>query len=185
MENQINNLNKVIAEEEAIENRAIILKQFKYFSDNPEKIEMKKMWKTLKRVCPKLKPTLPCAKRNLRGKIISSQQDIKNLLSTEYMNRLRTRPIRDDLIDVEKRKKTIFELKMKISNLKQNKQWTENDLEIALKDLKNNKSRDFEGYANEIFKNGIIGSDLKKSILIMFNSLKKENFIPQFMHYQM
>ena len=56
-------------------------------------------------------------------------------------------------------------------------------MDIALKDLKNNKSRDFEGYANEIFKNGMIGSDLKKSLLILFNSLKKENFIPQFMNH--
>ena len=144
---------------------------------------MQRMWKTLKRICPKLKPTLPCAKKNLRGKIISSQQDIKNLLLTEYKNRLRTRPMRDDLEDVGKRKNAIFRLKMKMSNLKRSKPWSENDLDIALKDLKNNKSRDFEGYANEIFKNGMIGSDLKKSLLILFNSLKKENFIPQFMNH--
>ena len=62
------------------------------------------------------------------------------------------------------------------------KEWSEDDLEIALRDLKNNKSRDFEVYANEIFKNGIIGTDMKKSLLIMFNSLRKENIIPQFMN---
>ena len=65
----------------------------------------------------------------------------------------------------------------------QSKPWLENDLEIALRDLKNNKSRDFEGYANEIFKNGIIGSDLKKYLLIMFNGLKKVKLIPEFMNY--
>ena len=97
------------------------------------------MWKTLKRICPKLSPTLPCAKRNLRGKIISSQQDI-NLLSAEYKNRLRTRKMRDDLEGVRIRKKNIFELKMEISNLKQCKPWSEKDLELALRDLKNNKS---------------------------------------------
>ena len=91
--------------------------------------------------------------------------------------------MRDDVEDVGIRKKNIFELKMKLSNLKQCKPWSEKYLEVALRDLKNNKSRDFKGYANEIFKNGIIGTDLKKSLLIMFNSLKKENIIPKFMNY--
>ena len=57
------------------------------------------------------------------------------------------------------------------------------DLEAALSHLKNNKSRDYEGYVNEIFKNDVIGSDLKKSLLVMFNSLKKENLIPLFMNF--
>ena len=40
------------------------------------------------------------------------------------------------------------------------------DLERALSDLKKNKSRDFEGSINEIFKKGIIGDNLKTSLLI-------------------
>ena len=143
---------------------------------------MQKMWKVLKTILPKIKP-LASAKRNFKGKIISSQKDIKNLLALEYKNRLRTRPMRNDLKLVAKRKEEIFDLKMKLSKMHQSKPWLENDLEIALRDLKNNKSRDFEGYANEIFKNGIIGSDLKKSLLIMFNGLKKEKLIPEFMNY--
>ena len=169
----IDEINKLIADEEAKENRKTIMKHFAHFSENPEKIEMQKMWKVLKTISPKIKPPLASAKRNFKGKIISSQKDIKNLLALEYKNRLRTRPMRNDLKLVAKRKEEIFDLKMKLSKMHQSKPWLENDLEIALRDLKNNKSRDFEGYANEIFKNGIIGSDLKKSLLIMFNGLKK------------
>ena len=58
--------------------------------------------------------------------------------------------MRDELEGVWIRKKNIFELKMEISNLKQCKPWSEKDLELALRDLKNNKSWDFEGYANKI-----------------------------------
>ena len=57
------------------------------------------------------------------------------------------------------------------------------DLELALKGLKNNKARDHSGFINEIFKPGVIGLDLKKSLLTMFNNLKKENHIPTFMKY--
>ena len=54
----------LIADLEAKEKREQIIKQFAYFSKNPDKIELQKMWQILKRVSPKLKPTIPCAKRN-------------------------------------------------------------------------------------------------------------------------
>ena len=57
------------------------------------------------------------------------------------------------------------------------------DLERALSDLKTNKSRDFEGYINEIFKNNVIGDNLKKSLLVMLNSLRSQNMIPKFLNF--
>ena len=57
------------------------------------------------------------------------------------------------------------------------------ELDKVLAKLKNNKSRDFEGYINEIFKTPVIGSDLKNSLLIMFNKLRKEKLIPRFFNY--
>ena len=53
------------------------MKEFQYFSENPENINIQKMWKSLKKICPKVKPILPCAKQNHKG---------KNLLSKEYKN---------------------------------------------------------------------------------------------------
>ena len=40
----------------------------------------------MKKLCPKLKPTLPSAKRNHAGKIVSAQSEIKKLLAKEYKN---------------------------------------------------------------------------------------------------
>ena len=57
------------------------------------------------------------------------------------------------------------------------------DLDDALGDLKNNKSRDDEGLINEICKSNVIGEDLKKFLLLMLNRLKKEHIIPFFMLY--
>ena len=74
-----------------------------------------------KTISPKIKPPLASAKRNFKGKIISSQKDIKNLLALEYKNRLRTRPMRNDLKLVAKRKEEIFDLKMKLSKMHQSK----------------------------------------------------------------
>ena len=58
-----------------------------------------------------------------------------------------------------------------------------NDLDKALANLKNNKSRDHAGYVNELFKSEMIGSDLKKSLLLMFGELKIRKLIPMFMRY--
>ena len=71
---------------------------------------------------------------------------------------------------------------MAIASMKKSKEWTILELKKALKDLKLNKSRDHEGFINEIFKEGVIGIDLRNSLLIMFNKMKNEQLIPKFMN---
>ena len=182
-EKEIDETNVSIADTEAAENREKVLKHFQYFSENPESIDMQKMWKSLKEICPKVKPILPSAKQNFKGKIISGKKEIKNLLANEYKNRLRTRPYRHDYLATGRRRKRIFELKLNLAKLKKTPPWTLKDLESALCDLKRNKSRDFEGLLNEIFKMDVIGSNLKDSLLIMFNNLKLEGLISEFMNF--
>ena len=58
--------------------------------------------------------------------------------------------------------------------------WNMNDLELALKALKENKSRDPNGWINELFKDGVAGYNLKLSFLQIFNKIKEENQIPEF-----
>lgn len=173
IDQQISNL-------EAEENRKKILENFKHYSDNPENINMGKMWKLLKKIWPKHK-SFSSAKRNHVGKIISTPKDLKHLMLKEYKERLRMCPIRPDMKEVMKRRFEIFQYKLKMARNKESPEWTMKDLEIALANLKNNKSRDFEGLSNEIFKNNI-GIDLKKSLLIMFNKIKTQKFIPTFMN---
>ena len=131
----------------------------------------------------KVKPSLPSAKRNFKGKIISGKKEIKNLLAKEYRNRLRTRPARSEFLPTRQRRKRIFDIKMRLAQLRKTPPWTMKDLESALCDLKRNKSRDFEGLMNEIFKLDVIGSDLKESLLMMFNNLKKQNLIAEFLNF--
>ena len=124
------------------------------------------MWKLMKSICPKEAATKPNAKRNKKGKIVSSPNEIKQVLAREYKDRLRSRPARPDLINMKKRKRTIYKLKMKLAKSRKSKPWTMIDLENALSNLKNNKSIDFEGFINEIFELDVIGIDLNKATLI-------------------
>ena len=87
---KLEDLLKKIHEIEAEENRNKLVKNYKEFSENPENVNVQQMWKVLKRVWPKTASSLPVAKKNYKGKIISGPKDIKNLLAMEYKNRLRT-----------------------------------------------------------------------------------------------
>ena len=99
------------------------------------------------------------------------------MLAKEYKQRLRARPKRSDLGDLETRRTEIFDLQMKLAESNISKEWNMFDLELALKGLKNNKARDHSGFINEIFKPGVIGLDLKKSLLTMFNIILKKKII--------
>ena len=173
----------MISNEEAEENRAKIVENFRQLSEDPERVNLNQMWKKMKKLWPKEGVTVPTAKRNHKGKIVTGPKDIKNVLAKEYKDRLRSRPIRPDLRNMKIRKEKIFEIKLKLAENNPSKEWNIDDLEKALKNLKTNKSRDFEGLVNEIFKENVIGTDLKYSLLKMFNSLKNQKLIPKFMNY--
>ena len=63
----------------------------------------------------------------------------------------------------------------------QSPDWSMLDLENVLKDIKHNKSRDIDGLNRNIFHLNCIGTDLKQSLLVMFNKLKNRGEIPNLM----
>ena len=79
------------------EQRNLIFENFKTFSDNPGGIQRNNMWKLVRKLWPKTGSSLPIAKKNYSGRIVSSPQDIKQLLSQECVERLRSRPLRPGL----------------------------------------------------------------------------------------
>ena len=161
-EDEIKRICEKIYNLEAEENRNLIIKNFKTISDDPENINLQQVWKTLKKIWPKNGNNLPTAKRNHSGKIVSGPDEIKKLLAKEYKERLRTRPVRPDMKSLKSGKLRIFKMKMLIAESNKTPPWKMSQLEAALSHLKNNKSRDFEGYINEIFKPNNAGDDLKE-----------------------
>jgi hypothetical protein len=91
--------------------------------------------------------------------------------------------VRPGLENMRKRKRLIFKMKIKLAERKSSPDWKMADLKRALKNLKNGKSKDFEGYINNILKMDVIRSDLKKSLLLMLNKLKKKKKIPMFLNF--
>ena len=140
----------------------------------------KKLWKLLKAKFPKNKNAFPMGKKDKKGNIITNHIGLKKLYLKTYIERLRNRPIREDFKDLKYLKELLFSLRYQLCRSKVSNPWELKDLEEVLKDLKKNKSRDPNDFVNEIFKQNVAGTNLKASMLTMFNKMKNENYIPDF-----
>ena len=154
---------------------------FKKFCDKENTVKVGEMWKLKKKLWPKKKCALPVAKKNYLGKIVSAPSDLRKLLQKEYKNRLRSRPSHPDMKSHRRLRHQVIQMKLKLASQTQTKPFDMTDLEKVLHDLKLGKSRDPDGLARDIFKEQIIGYDLKYSLLTLCNNIKQQGIIPKFM----
>lgn len=143
----------------------------------------KKLWEILKKNYPKCKTQVPVGKKDKFGNIVTNHEGLKELYLQTYMHRLRNRPMKQDFQKMKGYKDDLFDLRLKLAGSSKSLPWTMEDLECILKNLKSGKSRDPNGWVNEIFGNEVAGMSLKKSMLILFNKIKSENYIPDFIRY--
>ena len=140
-----------------------------------------KIWKLKKALFPKKPFSLPAAKLDYQNKIVSNPNDLTELLCEEYGRiRLRKRPTHPLVVKERPIRNKVFKMKLNIASKKKAKPFQMTDLEVVLKAIPTNKARDPEGLCRIKFKNSIIGSNLKESLLILFNKLKAAGKIPFF-----
>ena len=137
-------------------------------------------WALKKKIRPKNKAAVPVGKKDVKGNIVTDQHGLKSLYLDTFVWRLRERPIRPDLVEVKNLKEKCFEQVLELCRKTKSKPWSAEDLESVLKSLKNGKCRDPHGLINDIFKPKIAGSDLKQSMLLLFNQIKGQQRIPEF-----
>ena len=140
----------------------------------------KQMWKLLKKKFPKILPVVPVGKKDRHGNLITNHEGLKNLYLKTYVNRLRNRPIKSDFEEIRKMKMKLFELRLELSESNKSRPWKMKHLLKVLTNLKKDKARDPNGWLNEIFKDEVAGKNLKISMLNLFNKIKLENYIPEF-----
>ena len=75
----------------------------------------------------------------------------------------------------------LFKLRLELSKDNVTPDWKMSDLEEALSALKSGKCRDPEGIIWEVFKEEFLGNELKLSLLILFNKIKRTRIFPAFM----
>ena len=118
---------------------------------------------------------------NLSGWLISNPVELKQLYSQTYVHRLRHRPIKPGLELLRDLKEELCQKRLELVKLVPIKKWCKDDLQKVLKKLKPNKSRDPHSLIIEIFKPGVIGTELEKSLLMMYNRVRDEYDIPELM----
>ena len=179
---KIDIIEEKIGEEMVNENYRSIVETAKNLSDGEDlnSLERQKLWKVLKKKFPKSLIAVPVGKKNRSGKIVTEHTELKRLYLETYTHRLRNRPIKDIFEDMKELKEDLFKTRLNIATRRKSKPWTMSNLESALKALKKNKARDPNGWANELFTDGVAGHQLKLSLLHIFNKMKANNEIPYF-----
>ena len=136
-----------------------------------------KLWK-LKKKLRGIVNEPPTAMLDQHGNLITTSKAIEDLTIEMYKERLKTLEIKKGLELHKLQQENLFDERLKEAQANTTPDWTMEDLEIVLKQLKNNKSRDPLGLANELFKPINAGIDLKIAILKMMNQIKKQQIVP-------
>ena len=155
--------------------------KFRQFCDQDNTLNVREMWNLKKKTWPKKKNSLPVGKKNHKGKFVTAPEDLRKLLLKEYKERLRPRQIHPKMKMAKSMRLKLIKLKLEMAKKSQSEPFQMDDLEIVLKNLKSGKSRDPKGISREIFQPSIIGSNLKQSLLTLFNKIKQQGTIPEFM----
>ena len=183
LEDELQQVEEVIAKECADENMEKVMDSFKAMADEDGSFNTNGMWKIKKKVFPKLSQAKPTGKKNMAGQIITNPEALKLLYLNTYKHRLRHRPMQDDLKEIKELKDTLFYLRLDIAKQSKSEPWTMCQLDKVLSSLKTKKARDPHGLVTDLFKPGIIGSDLKQSLLTFINNIKETCWIPDFVQW--
>ena len=160
-----------IANYSAHRNSQKIVKHVETISDASNSLNLNKMWKLRKQLCPK-NLEKPSGKLNEKGILVNEKNQLRNLYKETYIKRLSHRQMLPDYETIFMLKNYLFELRIKVCSKIVSPDWTEPQLLKVLKNLKNNKSCDHFGMVYELFKPGVVGKDLFNSLLMLCNEVK-------------
>ena len=113
------------------------------------------------------------------GNLLTSDKALKNRALEVYSNRLKGNIIQPNLKDPETDVNYLCEIRVKLAKTDKTENWTMDDLKEVLKHLPDNKSRDPEGLANELFKESVACTDLLEATLKLMNMIKKTQQYPE------
>ena len=136
------------------------------------------LWRLKKKLSPRCRDP-PTAMLDRNGVLHTSNREIEAAALVIYENRLKNRKMKDDLKHIQKTKEDLCKLRLEKAKLNKTSPWTMKQLEVVLKSLKKNKSRDPLGFANELFHSNVAGDDLKQATLKLMNRIKAEQSFPE------
>ena len=174
-------IEEVICNLTSEQNRDKVVNNFSKLDGGDGSVNTNGVWNLKKKCFPNTKGSLPIAKKDCNGTLITGGEQLKELYLKTFIHRLRSRPIKEDFKYLQELKEELCSKRLKYSSQVKSKPWKVEQLLKVLNSLKDNKSRDPHGLVNEIFKPGVAGQDLVNSLLLLMNMIKDELKIPSFM----
>ena len=92
-------------------NRKLIMDQINSTADMSGNLSRVKMWKVKQKVCPKVKNSVPIAKLDEEGNLVSNGSELKELYVRAYKYRLRHRDINPEFSKLKELKENLFEMR--------------------------------------------------------------------------
>ena len=127
---------KINPEVESLLQRKEELKADLAVSENLEVFNQIKTWGLKKKLAPKnVIDSLPAAKKNSEGVLITGRKELKDLYLETYKARLAPNDISEDLVELKKLKEYLFSLRKRLAETERSKDWTLEQLEKVLENL--------------------------------------------------
>ena len=139
-----------------------------------------KMYGLKRKICQKA-GDIPAVMKDQQGNIVSNKQSLLNLYKSVYMDRLAYKDILPEWKEIKNLQNNLFEARNETAKSIKTEDWTEEKIKTVCKKLKNDKARDVNGMIYELFKEPVAGPDIFQSLTKLFNGMKEEMFVPQFM----
>ena len=95
---------------------------------------------------------MPVGKKNVKKQLITNPTELKELYLQTFKYRLRHRTAQPWFEDLLNTQEELFKLRLELAKNEKTADWTMDDLDKALKQLKSGKCRDPDGLIREIFK---------------------------------
>ena len=184
IQKKIDDIQKILIELTAKKNTEKVLKNFNALNGSDGDSLNSGVWKVKNKIFPKNQKSLPAAKKDVNGRLVTSKDEIKQLYSDTFSFRLRERPMKSGYEEIQQLTEDLCEERLKLTKNIKAPEWSLEDLEKALSQLKTNKARDPQGLANELFMKDTIGKDLKEALMDMLKKVKKETSLPEFLRHK-
>ena len=141
------------------------------------------MWKLRKKLHPGQQLDPPMAKKDAKGNVITAPHLLRKLYLDTYTDRLRHRDMKKEFENVHQLKTELWNRRLEWLQSETSCDWSNEDLDRVLKKMKNHKARDPHGLINEIFKPGVIGSNLRAGIIQLVNGIKHNFYYPDYLQW--
>ena len=161
----------------AEENYKMIMDEIKDIECDEGGFNMGKLWKLKKKLCP-YKSNPPTSMKDPCGNIITGAESLKKHTMNHYESVLKNREMDPSLESMRKEKEELCNKRIELAKLNKSEPWKMYELEVVLKYLKKEKSKDPDGNINELFNSNVAGKDMKEAMLTLMNKIKDELVIP-------